>query len=559
VPLNLLSLYVSVVGRNLIAKNPRVMLSTFERKQKATVAAMMDWCNREIERMRLAETLQRIVLDGLFSIGIAKVALASPSDSAAFAWNLRAGEPFIKRVDLDDFVYDVHSRAFEEWGYVGHRYRVPLAVVKEDKHFSRGRKDLTASNDQLYNAEGDERISVLGRGVYASYTEEYEDYVDLWEIYLPRHRLVVTLADSDLGGPAEVMHNGSQPEPLRVQGWLGPDSGPYKTLGYGVVPGNAMPKGPIQDLMDNHEACNNIMRKLVAASMRIKELLLVAGGAMEDGSRVQTANDGEILRVDNPERMAQVVMGGNAVQQLEQVTTFLRDLFSWQAGNLDIMGGLSPQSKTAHQDAMLNENSSRQMADMQDRTVTFTSDVIKSWLWYEWNHPHKVHTGEYSPQGSPDVAVKREIHPAGARAPLRREGRFEDLGIRVDPYSLQHNTPQTRLASMMQLLTQLYLPMAPIAQQQGVGLDLNACFKKFGEYMDQPDLDEILTVQEPPQDPGGGATEQPGMPQNTTRNYVRENRPGRTRQGNDLNMMSALAGVNPGGAPKNGKPQGLAQ
>ena len=44
--------------------------------------------------------------------------------------------------------------------------------------------------------------------------------------------------------------------------------------------------------------------------------------------------------------------------------------------------------------------------------------------------------------------------------------------------------------------------------------------------------------------------DQAGMPAETTRNYVRESRPGQTQQGSDRNLISSMLGVNPGGNPE---------
>lgn len=123
VPINLLALYVSIVQRSLVAKTPRVMLSTFQFANKPSVDAMQTWVNKEMEDMHIARTLQRWVVDALFSIGIIKVALATPSDAAKYQWNLQGGQPFAMPVDLDDFVYDMHARDWDEVSFIGHRYR----------------------------------------------------------------------------------------------------------------------------------------------------------------------------------------------------------------------------------------------------------------------------------------------------------------------------------------------------------------------------------------------------------------------------------------------------
>lgn len=558
VPMNLLSLYISIVSRNLIAKNPRVMLSTFEHSRKPAVAAMQDWANDEIEEMRLAESLRRIVLDALFSVGIGKCALADPGDAASRAWNLEVGAPFVERIDLDDFVFDVHARDFSEVSFIGHRFRVPIEAVRDSARYNKARKDLSVSDDLAYDQDGEERVSMMGRGYVGGLGEEYKDMVDLWEIYCPRDRLVMTLADDNISGASASDLDGDAAA-LLEQRWLGPDDGPYEILGYEWVPGNPMPKGPVQNLIDIHTNINQVMRKLLDQSQRQKEVGFVQGAADQDGSRILNADDGDFIRVDNPDRIKVQSMGGpNA--QLFALMTSLTERFSWLAGNLEIMGGLSAQSKTATQDTMLNANSLRGIADMQDSTVTYAARMIKKLCWFWWHHPQKVMRSSYKAPGvirPIDRAVYPGMHPDARQ--MRREGRFEDLKIKVDPYSMQHATPQQRAKVLTDIVTQVYAPLAQIAQRQGVALDLNAFFEKIGEYADMPDLGEILTMQQPPADgadPAGGSTGSAGPgPAQTTRTYVRENMPGRTPAGNNMNLVNQLMGVNPGGAP-NGQQNG---
>ncbi len=531
VPINLISLYVNIVSRTLIAKNPRVMLSTFDRGNKATIKTMEKWANKEIERMRMANTLQRIVLDALFSVGICKVALATPADAAIMAWRLGAGMPFIERVDLDDFVFDVHARDFSEVGFIGHRYRVPLEVIRDSKLYSKQRKQLTPSTDPIYNLEGDQRISALGRMPYAVDSEEFEDFVDLWEVYLPRHRLVFTLADDDLTGPS-TGGVGGDTEPLRVQDWVGPETGPYHVLAYGLVPGNAMPKAPIPDLMDLHLDVNNIYRKLTRQAQRQKQNVFVQGGATEDGNRVMNANDGEVLRVDNPERLKQVDHGGPNQMNLNYAL-HLFDRFMTLAGNLEMMGGLAPQSKTLGQDQMLERNASGQIASMQSVTVDFTSEVLEAMCWYWWHDPFLVMRVNHSMPGLPEITTQIKVGPD------KRSGRFEDLGVSVDPYSMQHATPQMRMAALNQVVQTIVMPMMQLLQQQGIAFDMNVYLQKVAAYMDMPDLSEIITIQEPPAaETSPGTPAGPGLPQQTTRNYVRRSLGGNTPQAREAALAA---------------------
>lgn len=538
VPYNGLSLYVSIYGRNLIAKNPRVMLSTFDHSLTSTVDAMQNWVNHELERMKFAETIRRIVIDGLFSIGIAKVSLADPPQAAKVGWGLKAGEASIQRVDLDDFVFDMHARDFEECGFIGHKYRVPLATVIDSKLYSKSRKTLTASTPRIYNEQGDARIETVSKG--ESVEDEYEDFVDLWEIYCPRYGAILTFRDDEGVGPAEEIDG----EPLLGQKWIGPYCGPFHFLPYMIVPGNAMPKGPIQDIIDLHLAQNETLRKIMRQTERAKEIYGVQGGADADGNRTLQSNDGDMVKIDNPANIARMQFGG-AQQEVIAASLAFKNLFDEAAGNISTLGGLSAQAKTATQEKMLNDNSGAGVADKQETTISFVSSVVKALCWYWWHDPYKVMRTKYELPGL-ERSITRYVKPQ-----QRQQGRFEDLDIKVDPYSMAHSTPQMRIQGLIQIIKELWVPLAQPAMAQGITPDLRKLFKLAGKYFDQPDLERILGITEPMGQPqnGGGAT----MPQSTERRYVRESMPGRTQKGSDLNLMSSLLGVDPGGAQKNGQ------
>jgi hypothetical protein len=550
VPVNLIALYVSVVGKNLIAKNPRVMLSTFDQQNKPAVSAMQTWANNEIIQMRLQNTLERVVLDALFSIGICKVALATPADSASVSWNLGAGQPFAERVDLDDFVFDVHARDFSEVSYIGHRFRAPLSVIKGSKLYSKARLELSPSYDSFYNLEGDERISVLGRTYYNGNDEEFEDMVDLWEVYLPRHRVILTLVDDQLSAASaspsrSYDHSGA----LRTQKWLGPDSGPYHILKYLTVPGNAMGKGPIQDLVDLHVSTNKLYRKLIRQAERQKSLTLYQRNATEDAAKIQQSNDGELVGVDNPAASA-VRDFGSPNQMNAQFAVHLFDTWNKIAGNVELMSGAGPQSKTLGQDKMLEQNASGQVADMQQTTIDFAADVIKSLCWYWWHDPFKVMKTKAQLPGIPDMGIQRTVTPQ-----QRMRGRFADLEIEVDPYSFQHQTPQQRGMLLDQVIATM-APMMQLLQSQGVQLDINSWLQKKGTYENMPDLQDIFTVAPPPQPDqqaaGTSANDGPTGPAQTSREYIRRSVGSDTPANRAQQFSNTMAS-------KNGTPQGAQQ
>lgn len=533
-PLNMLSLYVGVVLRQIAPQSPRVMLSTFLSESRHTAETEQTWINQEIARTDMAGTFRRAVLDGLFGMGIVKVGIASPAEAAQMGWEQVAGRPYARLIDFDDYVVDLHARLRSEVNFEGHRFRVPLEVVQEDKNYRKQRKDLTATIDSIYNQQGDTRVSMIGRTIYQSQEQEFEDHVDLWEIYLPRHNEVWTLISDDNGRP-RVCDDG---EPLRIQKWIGPQRGPYHVLSYGDVPGNLLPKAPLQDLADEHEFINHLYRKLIRQSDRQKTMLFVAGAADADGNRVQQGDDGDIIRVDNPERIKEVGFGGPN-QQLFAMFVDSIQRFNLIAGNIESSGGLSVQAKTARQDSMLRESASGMILDKQETTAAFIDEVLTDLCWFHHHHPTRPMETEYKIDGLPQIPGV----PISASPEDRARVPWEQLDIKLDVYSVRRSTPESRAKDLLELVMQVITPMMPALQAAGVQFDVQAFLKKIGQYKDMPDLSELLTLREPPQDPSGGSDPlAQASPQETE--HVRTSLPGRTQQGSDLNLASQLMSGN---------------
>jgi hypothetical protein len=543
--INLLALYVNIVTRSLVAKSPRAMLSTFRRENRPIASRLQSTFNRESEAMDLGETFRRWVTNHLFSMGVLKIALATPSDAAHLAWDLHAGEPFAQVVDDDDFVYDGHAKDWSEVSYIGHRCRVPLdTVVNSDLYNAKIRKTLVESYDPLFNQEGDERIDVISRTTYnVDTTSEYKPMVDLWEFYLPRERTIVTFPADSGGNPLGDI--------LREHRWIGPDCGPYHMLGAQVVPGNIRFKAPIHDLYDQHCLVNNIYRKLARQSERCKQLNTWAGSSEEDADRLMNADDGSWPRVDNPDRIKPIVMDGPNQNLLLMLKEAIQQ-FSTQAGNMEMLGGLAPQSRTATQDKLLNANASGTMMAMQENVSSAIAKACKAICWYIHNDPFKTYKTTFSLPGMPSLSVPQVTTPE-----MRRRVPWDELDIRVDPYSYQLQTPQGRLMQLQQALKDL-IPLMPLLAQQGIKPDMNFYLKRVGELTDNPDLQEMFTIMDAPQpQPGqGGGTgagsmgEEPTMAPQTERTYTRISEPGRTQRGDNMMMGNFLRGQNPGGNPQ---------
>lgn len=529
VPVNLIGMYVEIMTQSLVGNNPRVMYSTFDRKQEAAVEAMETWANAEIVKMNAAETYKRCLVDALFWVGILKIALATPADAVDTGWDLKAGQPFMEVIDPDDIVFDMAASCFDRVEYVGHRYRIPLAVAKKMFNPKRG-YELEADEESDVNFGGDERIQTLGRT--SGHREEIEDHLTLWEIYIPQHKKIITLRD-DGGIPC-------CDEAVDVRPWIGPPCGPYHFLSLGIMPGNINPKAPIMDLIDLHRHYNSAYRKLLRQTRDYKKILPYRGGNTDEAKRLKDEADGGMFQCENPETLREIETGGpsNAVLVMSDHT---KASFDFIAGNLALLGGRGAQSRTATQDKMLNENAAAGVSSKQDQVNTFfqTSQWALNWFW--WYHPTKVMKTQWSPESMPSMKIPRHVAPWNANPkqfPMRRIGPMPD--VKIDIYSVARQTPGSRIAYINQVM-QTVAPMLSLAQQQGVMLDMNALLDLFAKYGDEPDLKSIFHYSEPPQPQGGSQTPGGGMPANTTRTYERYSHGGQGTQQKEADLNADIS------------------
>lgn len=533
IPVNLLGLYVEVITQSLIDQTPRLMYSTFDANQTAVVDAMQEWANEELVRMHIVETYKRIVYDALFCVDIAKIGLATPVDAESSAWDVKAGEPFIEAIDLDDFTCDMTARRFDRCSYQACRYRLPVSLANE--LYAKGRQDeFHESDNSDVNYGGDERIHTLSgtRG----YREEIEPHCDLWEVFLPRHKLVVTLRDS--GGIPDSSH-----KPVRVQPWIGPVSGPYHFLAFGIMPGNLMPKAPVMDLFDLHRHYNRTYRKLMERTGRAKSVTVYDSADTDDAKKIRDALDGEMVPVRNPDRITTIETGG-PTNDLIVMSDHIRSMFNFRGGNLELLGGRAAQSRTATQDKILAENAGAGIGSLQAGTRAFVQECAESLNWFWWHHPTKEMVSRWAPQSLPRMGITRVVSPADRFGPMPT--------IKVDPYSLAPQTPQTRLGFIMEVLKALS-PMMGMLAQQGKMPDMDEILRILAKYGNEPDLPNIfgLTVRQDPGNAGSGGSERPGMPAETTRTYERTSSGGQQAEeaqlNTDVSRMEGPANPNRGG------------
>lgn len=511
--INLVELAVNIYQRQLASHAPQVMVDTPIRALNPVAVELTMAVNYLIEhQIDLGETLNDAVYDAMFNMAIVKVGITPPEHHELQGFTHDSGRIFSDVVDFADWVHDMNAARWDQIEYCGNRYRVPLENVLESPLFDKKAKQFLApmlrNEDESFERGDDEHPAALSQGK-SPMPLEVNNHVTLWDIWLPHEGLVVTYPAGGLGTA------------LRVVEWDGPEHGPYHRLGFAKVPSNIIPLAPAMLWEDINDLINRLALKAGQQADRQKTVLAGQNRASAAMEAILDTPDGMSLVTDiDPNLIKEFSFGGVDGNLMGALGNF-KDLFSYVAGNLDSLGGLSPQAETLGQDRLITASASQRINDMQDRVVKFTTGIVRDIAWYLWNDPLA------------NIALKRKVTDSieidVSWNTDSRAGDFFDYQFSVVPHSLQSKTPAERLQFLMQIVNTVIIPLRPLLQQQGITFDIEEFLKQVARLSNSPDIEKIVRreVGLPLQPHGTPESEQSP---NTTRTYVRMDRGGNARQ-----------------------------
>lgn len=514
VPTNFIELAVTVYVRMLAARAPKVLVSTDIQKLRPYAKDMEIALNQIPGEIGLGKTLQRSVVEAMFSLAVVKVGLGATGKEE---FGVEYGQPFVDLLSIDDYFFDMSAKTRDSIQYEGNDYWLNV----EDARRVFGIEDIEADEHTTDGPEGQERAESVSTD---SCGDIYGDRVWMRDVYLPRLNKMVSYG---------VKSN----RVFKVVDWDGPISGPYHTLSFSDVPGNILPLPPVALWIDMHELGNGLFRKLGKQASAKKTVAAFQGGNDEDVERLKNAQDGDGIRY-NGQKPENITVGGIDAPTLAFYIQ-IKDLFSYFAGNLDTLGGLSPMSDTVGQDRLLSEAASARVKQMGERTVDFVKEIFRSLAWYEWTDPIRQRSIVKKPAENAPVGIAKKWSME------ERDGDFIDYNFDIDVYSMQDDSPSTKMQKLGTALERFVFPIMSQFAEQGGRVNLQKLNSHIAKLANVPELEDIVEFVQPEATPQPGAAAGAAgapAPAHTTRTYERVNRPGATRHGKDDVMTRLLLG-----------------
>ena len=474
--LNLSKQAVSAYMTLLASNRPRVLLTTTNEQLKPFARHYQLAMNNLLEVIEIEKTISQWVRDAFFWIGIVKVHMGD-SGEVIEEGDLTAdpGMPFASNVALDDFVFDASAKKWSECKYAGDIYRMPLDSLLNSGYYSGKALDDLGSQENTHTGE---RLRELSFGQEPA-DHEIEDMVDVCDIWLPRDGVIRTYVVQD-------RHNLKLKEGhIAEMEWKGKELGPYHLLHFDEVSENIMPCSTAADLQPLDRLINNLYRKNARKASRQKDTPIYSPSGEQTARRLRNASDGEWISVTDP-REVSVIKHGGIDGPLHGFMLNSMELFDRMAGNLQAMLGLGPSSDTVGQERLIQQAGSRREGQLQTAVANATIKLIKDIGLLLWEDEFTEISGEDQLDSMPEIKYDSSWSPDS------REGLFSDYKFDIDIYSMQYQTPASRVQSINQLLSTIYLPMMQSVQQQGGTIDLKKLTEIHSEMLNVPRLKDIV-------------------------------------------------------------------
>jgi hypothetical protein len=424
--------------------------------------------NKDIKEANLADCVNRVFVDSLFTLGIVKVGLSKIGTYGGHD----ISAPFADYVPFDNYFIDMSAESGDAIQFEGNDYWLEEDLIEQifDKKVDGNRYDATIDESQ-----GGKTKTLSGENESVS---NYKERVHLRDVWLPSQNKMLTYVVETKELLGEVEYDGDE-------------DGPYEKLFYWEVPGNILPLSPIAAVFGLSTLFNDVYRKNGMQAMSQKNMSVVMSGDEDDAMRANSTPDGYMVAMRKGSRPEKINVGGLQTNTMVFADS-LRNNFSRQAGNLDSLGGLRPQADTAKQEGIVNENASGGVAYMSGRLDKFVNNIVRRFMYYRWTDPVSK------------MDLEKPIGKTGLVLPVQwnsetQEGDFLDFNFDVEIISAIDKSPEARYQKIVATLNEVVLPLGPDIQRANGYIDAQAIIKRAAELRNLPEMEDIVKFDLPVQ------------------------------------------------------------
>lgn len=519
----------------LVPNSPKVMVGTVAQALRPAAASFEAAINHTLEEIGFQGTITSAVNDALMApYGMVETGISISPVEALGAYS-EMGRVYCDYIDFEKTIIDLKARRMDQMRFLGHEFYWMVHDIANFAPISERFQYLAKNGDLSYtntNPGGDPPIQTIGVGYDVLNTRDPYNQFCIRKLYLPYENEIVLYAA--YGGT-----NGNEIGPvLSVEEYDGPEGGPFDLIYYFEVNGNIMPSPPVSLIAETHTALNAILQTATDQAESQKDVAVFPAGCDDDVAAYNAAGNGDAiaLKVSTAKDYNVVRIGGaNPINFV--MMNYLDQQCNDLGGNVKTLAGLGSEADTAHQEAILNQNSNKIVQFMSGRTVEFMSRVIKKkiahLLWYKDNTPLPL---------SKRVPEAPEVEVPIIWDEREKEGDFIQYNFSFDLYSEQNMTPAMKAAVVDNFWKGSVMPFAQYSMATGNPPNQAAYTNLMAKLTNVPELRDLYSVGQA-QPILGTSSFIPSMPSANGGEYTHISKsPGKTPQQQQQKQMGDLLG-----------------
>lgn len=569
-PLNLIFNAIRVLVPNIVFNFPKHVVESDYLAYREYGEMLGRALSAHDRKINIRDIYARGIVDAIFTMGIWKTGIADSGSAILFEQgeSVDPGTVYTANVDFDNFVFDPNARKIEEGMFVGDKIRTSRVGLLESGQY---RNDLieqlpSANSHGDLGRSGSDELSA--RSINYMETGDLEDEVEVYELWVPRAKAVVTIPAGRGSGIAVS-------DFLRVTDYYGPDTGPYTYLSLTPpVPNNPVPIALVGVWYDLHVMANRMVRKVMDQADRQKSIVGYRRSAADDAQEALDASDGEAVAMDDPDGVRTYQFGGQERSNdghIEQLQTW----FNMMAANPQGVSGISTGADSATEAKILQGNASIGLEHIKDLVYIAGAEEAAKRAWFfhtdaliELPQTRREHTPaqvEMGPTGPIVISPARDKEVQVFLTPEARRGDWLDFAFQIEPESMGRIDAASRLRQAMDFAVKI-LPAAANAAQVCSMMGVAFSFPRFvtrmakevgitwlDEVFQDPEFQQKMMIQmmQGPQ-PGGSqgqATPNSGARSPGSTDVLQNGQPGtvaKTMDDNQQGNYDAQAGANEG-------------
>ena len=499
-PLNMAFTAVRALVPNIVTRNPKSVVGSdylHIRPYGKILGMGVDYTTK---KQKLAKTLQRGLVDAIFTLGTFKVSLVDSGSLVYFGdEGVDPGTIDIDTVDFDNLTFDPFTKRLDQAAFIGERMRVERDLLLTSGLYDNAVIErLPSSLDVELDHQKNVRNlsdSQMNRRIM----DKLHDYVDLLELWLPGPNVLVTL-------PYRSSTHGKF---LREENYYGPSDGPYAFLTLTPpVPDNPLAVPLAAVWHDLHVIGNRIAKKALDQAEAQKDILGYTATSADAAQELVDAKNLDAVQMNDPQGAQVYSFGGQNNKNME-MTAQIAQWFDQFSGNTSMLAGTQVQTNVATVANIMNQNAMTGVTYMKDESYETTQEVIGKVAWYLHTDPliklplieRKSIPAEYS-VSSTEVKMIRPARVEEAQVfltPEVRDGDFLDFAFSIEHDSMSPINWQLRSQQLEKLAIQV-IPAAAnaalIAAQVGTPFSFQRFVVRWAKANNIDWIDEIFETPE---------------------------------------------------------------